>query len=559
MSQESLLQDLATAAKKKQFAVLAQLASDYCALHPMEATGYYYLAVCNKQRSDFDAAKAEIKKALALDSAHTEALFLAAEIYMQLDETEQAGEAYNQLAANPALADSADIQIALSGFQVRYGKLENALAAAQRACEISPNSVAALLQRAQVYKFMSEYEKAMSDLTAAKAAEPTNTNVLTAHIALCVLTGQPEQTVPSFELLIEQEPRFMGYRTDFVHVLMSIGDYKKAESVLDFLLEYDPENEEYRLQRAGTRLAQEKYEDAISDAKNIIATNPTDARAYLVAAEAYIGLYDSEEAINILSQATDNEVENMAAIYRKRGEIYMEQYDFVRAADDFQLLALDEDNRGEGYLMLGKAYKEQGNLDEAFVVWQMAEEAAIFEASDLIEEFCQEQVAKEAQNEEERFIEENAPHAEENAKSPFIKAISAKYWHFDEKSTINKNPELFKELDKEMRDGILDAFSKMVLIISPKGLLLLNPEQTDFRAVYKITEAKGSKLNIEVQPLNGFNPRIFKFAIVGKTLSLDGFAEEMEFEIFFSPSDKLKPNEETVLAQRKAEGLANYI
>jgi uncharacterized protein HemY len=559
MSQENLIKELAKAADKKQFAVAEQLANDYVALHPMEATGYYFLARCNKQRSNYDEAQAQIRKALALDENHTESLFLAADIAIQLGETDKAAAIYAQLAANPALAAAADVHIALSLFQVRYATLDEAFASANKACEIAPKSIDALLQRAHINELLHNLAAAAADLAAAQAIAPTHVEVLRAHIALCQVREMPKEAIPSFEALLEAEPRNIGYQVDFARLLLSAEAYQKAENTLDFLLEYDPENTEYRFWRANARLAQQKNEAAISDCQSLMAFNGQDTRAYILAADAYLALYDAEEAINILAQAIDNEVVDMANIYRKRGQIYMEQYDFIRAADDFQLLALAENYTGEGYLLLGKAYKEQGDLDQAFTVWQMAEEVANYEATDLIEEFCQAQLAASVKDAKTQLIDDYADAAVANAESKLISAVSKKYWRFDEKATTQKNPELFKELPEEMRSGILDAFSKMVLFIRPQGLLMLNPEQTDFCAVYRISEDKGAKLTLEVQPLSGIKVRTFKLAVSGKSLSLDGFAEEMEFEIFFLPADALTPKEQKAIDQRKAAGELDYI
>jgi tetratricopeptide (TPR) repeat protein len=559
MSQEALIQSLTQAADNKQFAVAEQLANDYVALHPMEATGYYFLARCNKQRSNYAEAQAQIRKALALNENHVESLFLAADIAVQLGESAKAGEIYAQLAANPELANTADVHIALSLFQVRYGTLEQAFAAANKACAIASKSVDALLQRAHIHQLLRNLAAAAADLAAAQAIAPNHAEVLRAHIALCQVGETPEEAIPSFEALLEAEPRNIGYQVDFARLLLNAEKYEKAENVLDFLLEFDPENTEYRLWRANARLALQKNEAAISDCQSLMAFDGQDTRAYLLAADAYLALYDAEEAINMLSQAIDNDVQDMPSIYRKRGQIYMEQYDFVRAADDFQLLALAENYTGEGYLLLGKAYKEQGDLAQAFTVWQMAEEAANYEATDLIEEFCQAQLAESAKDAKAQLIADYADAAAANAKSKLIDALSKKYWRFDEKATTAKNPEIFKELPEEMRSGILDAFSKMLLVIRPEGLLMLNPEQTDFCAVYRIAEDKGAKLTLDVQPLSGIKVRRFKLSVSGKSLSLDGFAEEMEFEIFFLPADALTPKEQAAINQRKAAGELDYI
>lgn len=559
MSQEILLQEMAEAAQKKQFAVLQQLADNYCALHPMDATGYYYSAVCHKQRSDYEAAQKSANQALALDDQNTEALFLAAAVAMELGQTDKAGEIYTQLANNPELANAPDVHIALSVFHIRHDSPAQALEAAQKACQIAPQSAAALLQRAQAHQVLRDYDAAQADITAAIAAEPNSPEPLRAHILFCSVFGSPQDAIPSFATLLEAEPRNIGLQADYARLLIGAKDYAKAENALDTLLQYDEENTEYRLWRAQCRLEQNNPEGAVSDCRSVITLAPADARAYIVAANAYLALYDAEEALAILGQAVDNDVTDLSDIYRLRGQIYMQEYDFVRAADEFQLLALDPAYSGEGYLMLGKAYKEQGDLDEAFVVWQMAEEAAVYEATDLIEEFCQAQLAAAAKGSEAQFIADYAAAAEENAKSKLIDALSKKYWRFDDKATIAKNPDVFKELPEEMRSGILEAFGKMVFMVRPKGLLILNPDQTDFRAVYKITEDKGAKLTLAVQPLNGLNLRTFKLAVNGKTLMLDGLAEELEFDICFGPADALKPNEETALKQRKAAGEIDFL
>ena len=87
----------------------------------------------------------------------------------------------------------------------------------------------------------------------------------------------------------------------------------------------------------------------------------------------------------------------------------------------------------------------------------------------------------------------------------------------------------------------------------------MNPNQEDFRALYKIESESANLLKIITKPLNGSREKPFTLRVDSKKLCMDGFAEEAEFELQFFETESLRPLEQKVFEMRKITGSLAFL
>lgn len=556
MDKHSQIQTIQQSLDHQDYIYADILANEAIAALPNEAFGYFYSALCAFRTSNEDKAKTNLAKSLSLDPDYIDALLLQANLNAVENGAEAAKAAYAQLLAKAA--NNPQVHTAAAENFIALGELNQAFEHLETAIGLDAQHLPAYFIRAGLYQNLQENEQALADINKCLEIKPLHAELLQSRVKIHTDLGNIEGAEADYLALIASDERNLGYLMDFASFLLANKQYKQAENRLDTLLDFNPESSVFMLQRAQARFGQKKYEDALEDCKSALLYDALNPEIYLLIADIKLGLYDTEEAIAILSEGIDKYAHESTRLHKRRGELFMKEYDFFNAAEDFKKLAESVPDAGEGYYLLGKAYQEQSNLQEAYEAWKLASENFHPDADAAIEEFCGEIVAEALLSEEARLLVEYAPIFEQNAASAFLQPILGKYWKFDEKATIAKN-EVFKELPKEMRDQILEAFEQMVVFINQQGILFMNPNQEDFRALYKIESESANLLKIITKPLNGSREKPFTLRVDSKKLCMDGFAEEAEFELQFSETESLRPLEQKVFEMRKIAGSLTFL
>lgn len=559
MSKEQLLQDLQTTASKKQFTLTEPLAQQAIQQYPNEGFGYYYMALCNGQGWDFGAAQTNLNKALQFDAFNPDYYLLMATLQANSGNPDEAKIVYEY--ALKLAGDRADVLVAAGTFYCDNFENDLALELVNKAIAIDANYAEAYALRSRLNILDEKYDLALADMNKCLEIKPEHIEYLVQRVGILMEINDVEAVMAGFEQLIRLDPYNYGFVMDFATYLLAEKRYKEAESRLDLLIEYDSDSAFFFIQRATARFHQNKLDDAADDCNSAIMLDPANAEAYILLADIKLAMFDPEEAIEALTEAIDKDVLNVGDLYKKRGLIYMEQYDFNRAADDFNMMI--ESNvftRADGFFLLGKAYQQLDDLDAAYNAWLQADENFHPEAAEMIETYCKEQAAREAAALEDSLTFQFEDTFAENANSAFIQAIRGKLWKFDQKATTQNN-DVFSELPADVRSAVLDAFTKMVLVISDRGLLLLNPDQEDYRAYYRIDGEHGGRLTIAAQPLTGKVERIFRLRKNGANLCLDGFAEDVEFELQFAETTPaaLGSKEKAAFQKRQNDGSLAFL
>lgn len=556
MEKSQLIADLQQATSKNQHAVVEMLAIHAVENYPSEAFGYYYQAVCRVQRGNYQEAFQSLQTVAEFAPTHIGAILLGADIAREQGEIEQWGK---KVAQALVLAPN-DMQVQLQAARYDVYQFENDSALARiNPVILALNSEAAYKVRAEIYQNTAQYELALLDLAACQRFSPLNPLIIRQQIAINKLLGNKPAVAADYRRLIALDEDNLDNKADFAYFLTEVGEYKTAENYWDILVAYRPDNGDYSLKRAATRYKLEKYEDAMDDCRTALMLAPQELDAYIVLAKSRLAMYDVTEAIDELNAGIAAGKGELAKLHHYRGEVLMQQSDYIAAAADFEIAAQSDNYEAAAYFNLGNCYLEQGELEKAYEAWQKADAAFHSDADKMIQTHCQAQIAAQAASTEAGLLFMYEPEVANNEQSRFIKMLTGKTWKFSEDTTVKSNP-LFKELPEEMREPLLDAFSKMVLTINPNGVFIMNPEQTDMRAVYRIDKEEASEIWLMCQPLSGTKERLLKVKYENKAVVVDGFAEDMEFGLYFQPAkDGLTPKEQQAYQQRVESGAVAFM
>jgi tetratricopeptide (TPR) repeat protein len=547
MEKSQLIADLQQAAAKSQHAVVEMLAINAIENYPNEAFGYYYQAVCRVQRGNYLEAAESLQEVEKYDNGHIGAVLLGADIAREQGEIEQWAEKVNRALALDPL--NAEVQLQAARYDVYQFENESALSYINNAI-LKLNNEAAYKVRAEIYQNTAQYELALLDLTSCQRFSPNNPLIIRQKIAINKLLADQAAVESEYRLLIALDDNNLDYKADFAYFLTEAGLYKDAEFYWDILVAYRPNEADYSLKRAAVRYKLEKYTDALEDCSTALMLSPKNADTYILLAKIRLAMYDIQEAIEELDNGINAEADDLAKLHNYKGEILMNKSDYIRAAEEFVIAAQSDTYEATACFNLGKCYMEQGELEKAYEAWQKAEAAFHPDADEMIQTYCSAQVAAQAQSTEAGLLFMYETEAENNRNSRFIKMLTGKVWKFSEEITVKSNP-LFKEIPQEMSELLLDAFNKMVLFINPNGLFIMNPEQNDLRTVYRIDKEEANEIWLMCQPLTGSKERLFKLKYENKAVSLDGFAEDMEFGLYFRPAENgLSAKEKQAYQQR---------
>ena len=559
MEQATLEQEIQTALKTERYAIVEQISLTYLEQFPQKAYGFYHLGMCKFKQKRFDEAKENLEKALALSPNDNKILFLLAETLLELQDRNGAGEIYEKLAQDPSVKDNAEVAIALSSFYLKAQNYETALAHANRACKIGATNPLSFLQTSYVFEYAENYKMALGAITKALSLAPKNMDIHYQYIRVCKKANRLKDTLSSYEALNELSPNNATLALEYVDTLIALEAYEKAAIQLENLLNFDAGNTAYLFLSAQLAFKLAQYEKCANICRSITTFEAQHFEAYQLGAQALENAYEYEKAIDYLSDGINaGGYLNKELLYLQRAALYTKQYNYLLALKDYQFLSQKGAYQGLGYLGVGRIYLQQDRKLEAFCALRSAQEHGAYEAIDLIETYCQTELAMEARDKENDLIQEFAEHIAANNANTLIQEIAATYWRFDKAATLKKNPDIFKELPEEMTNTIIEAFSSILVIIKPQGILILNHKDKDMRALYRIEKAEKTKLNIEATLLETQEIRKFEWIKYPNFLAIDGFAEEVSFQLIFAPSG-LNDTDKITFNKRKAEGLLSYL
>lgn len=477
-------------------------------------TGHYYNLI-----GDYAVATKSFKDAVAAEPDNLDYQINMAHSLANDGEHDEAQLIFQKVHA--ADANNVGANVSLGLIAVADGDYDKALGHFDAVLAQDPNSIETLMHRSQIHAGNEDYDKAMVDIDSILALDEENEEAIFAKIAIFSLQGNNAEAKAEYEKVLAVDPNDIALRSGYIEFLMDLDEYADAEKQLDIVIAQEEEEHgqaqiDFYERRAWIRLNNKNYGGSLADAKQAIEFDGKSDIPYLIAADINLAQEDPEGALLYLKVGLDL-VYPEWKLLEKRGQIFMDLGKYDKAKTTFEGILKDPLYESKGHMNLGHLYHAQGNLDKAFEHWNTADDLGEFDAFELMETHCPEQLAALTGDIEKEYIEEFEPEFPNNAASPVLKKLFGKIWKLDTAKTKEKNPTLSQILGDGMDEALSNAAGGF-LSLADCGLYVHRPIGEDIRSVYKITNESAGKTWIETQPLDGLPPQKLIFSADGKYL-----------------------------------------
>ncbi|HUT55653.1 MAG TPA: tetratricopeptide repeat protein [bacterium] len=394
--------DARMAQKKPEdaFAVLAA----YANTHPEDLDVQYYMAAILLQVGQVDKARARYHMILSREPGYYPAqadLFRMEQALGRYDAAIKAG--YLLLSYYPG---DANTRMQLVGLLLRRGRQDEAIAVldgGKKSGAVVPDW---WLQKGYILLRRSQAEAAKAEFDAALALDPTSVEATMAlglaetvlghyldaasyfeavpkdnklygdarrQLALLALKqGETRRAVELMEELYAANPDDANMAMSYSAVLRDVGDYGKAEEVVNAALSKHPDDNALRAELALTYYAQGRVEASIAVMRKVLDQDPANADAL-----NFIGYTWAEQGVN-LDQAESHirralEINpDSGAVMDSLGWVYFQRGDYQSAMEWLQkaLAAIGPDP--EVLEHVGDCFRAQGDLKQAKDNYQKA-------------------------------------------------------------------------------------------------------------------------------------------------------------------------------------------
>jgi tetratricopeptide (TPR) repeat protein len=222
------------------------------------------------------------------------------------------------------------------------GRLEDAIAAFDKALAIEPKSAFALADRGVAHVWQQEEELAVKDFDAAETLDPHNAIVSRGRGLLLAQKGECRQAIAAFTRSLEVEPDNAFALDQRASCYWTLHDAEHALADSAAAIEQEPQSVNAYLLRANIFRSQGKIDEAAAVADALAAANPKSDYALVGAANIYGALHRNDKAMQAYDQALA--VHPAAYIYINRSMFRPREARAERLADLDAALKLEPDN-----------------------------------------------------------------------------------------------------------------------------------------------------------------------------------------------------------------------
>lgn len=206
---------------------------------------------------------------------------------------------------------SADAWLILSDIQRRAGKLDAALAAADRAAALAPGESAPLRARAAALIDAGRLDDAESAYRRALELDDRDALARAGLAGVLARTGRAAGALPLFEEALRDEPELVDGRVNYGNALLELGRAEDAAAAYRTALATDPKHEEARLNLAILEFNRDRPVEALEQLEALARHHTPGAPAQMLRLSvlAQLGRIDDarDEARALLDRDPDRE------------------------------------------------------------------------------------------------------------------------------------------------------------------------------------------------------------------------------------------------------------
>ncbi len=262
-----------------------------------------------------------------------------------------------------------------AGVLIAAGRQDAAVTELTAAVAASPKSTELLTTLARAHKAQGHPELATQDLDRAVAVAPENKGVSRTRAFHAISLKDYPGAVRRYEALIAQDPDDVANFTGLTAAYLAAGDLDEAGRQIDEALRLDPLNTMILAQRSDLNLERKRYDQALADSDRALALRPEVAalwngRCWVRAVwnkDLDKALADCEAALKTSPR--------MAAALDSRGLVRFRQGQFEAAVRDYDAALVESPKqaaslygRGLSRLKLGQKAEGQADLAAALAI-----------------------------------------------------------------------------------------------------------------------------------------------------------------------------------------------
>lgn len=252
----------------------------------------------------------------------------------------------------------------------QQGRLDDALAAANRAVELDQQSTQALLARARVHLARDDAKAAMADVQEATKRDPKDVIALLLRGELFLHEDNAKAALEDAEAVLRLRPGLIAGILLRARALAAAKRFDEAVRDMELLVQNDPQNPDYKLQLAFYHMAAERPRKAIKLLTEILEANESDWRALRARGDALLAIGKHAEAIQDYNRALKLKPDDSGLLNNLAWVLATSPEDHLRdgkRALELALKACELTHYKEAHILstLASAYAELGDFENA--------------------------------------------------------------------------------------------------------------------------------------------------------------------------------------------------
>jgi Tfp pilus assembly protein PilF len=288
---------------------------------PGNADAYYGLGRIRATRRDYVGAVEAYRKAVALFPDFGAAHYALALAYRAVGETEKAEEELRLFETNkkgvppandPLLTDvltlnrSAIFQVQIGIDLERQGKIEESVAAHEKALEIDRNLVQAHINLIKLYAELGNFQKADEHYRAAIQLDPGSAQAYYNYGVLLVSSEKYQPAQDAFRKAIEINPYYADAHNNLGYLLERDGLFSEAATEYQKAVDNKPSDRQAHFNLGRVLVNQRRYQQGISELEKTIEPEDEKTPRYLYAlGAAFARSGDRQNALRYIRQARE--------------------------------------------------------------------------------------------------------------------------------------------------------------------------------------------------------------------------------------------------------------
>lgn len=265
--------------------------------------------------------------------------------------------------------DSILFHVASANFALRRGDIAGGEGHLRRALDIDPKSPAAHTGLATLYLFQKNMEKAGEELKLASNLAPVRSLERMQYAEFRTHTGGTEEATALLRETTTKAPDFLPAWRLLAQIAFGQQKYDDALSLVEHVLQQDPDNADGRMIEAQVRIAKGEGAKAVDGLERLEKAYPTVPVIKFQLARAYLLNNDPKQAVASLNQIVTRYPDFLDPIMML-AEINLRSGDMQTVVNSMSEVLKKQPRLTQAQVYLAEAYRGLGRIDEAVAVFR---------------------------------------------------------------------------------------------------------------------------------------------------------------------------------------------